>query len=83
MLADLDDRLADSQLGVTDAARRSRVAYEFELRRKEHLAVEVDRRIGVADDEVRPYGSEVDAFEFGLRAFGYPRLRAVGRRSLA
>jgi hypothetical protein len=46
--------LADSQPWVTYAARWGRVAFEF--RRLEYAPIEVDRLIGVADDEIRTYG---------------------------
>jgi hypothetical protein len=50
VLAELDDGVADSQLGVRVSARRRRMS--FELGGVERASVEVDRGVRVADDQV-------------------------------
>ena len=65
MLADLKDRLADLQFCVSDTTRRGRVAFEF--RGLEDATVEVDRCIGVADDQVWTDSPQPDSLVLGFQ----------------
>ena len=64
MLAHFEDCVADSDLGMTDAAVGCHVA--LQLGAVERVRIEVNRSVGVAHDEIRPHRVEIGQLELGL-----------------